>query len=76
MDSERWFTTVASQPYLPPISVARRQDLCPTIWRVSTLQHPLEDSVRVAFAAGCAQGMFIIDPRKKDDPGFRVEPEK
>ena len=65
----------SSTPLLP-VSAACRQEICPIICWVSTLQHALEDDVRIACAAGCTQGIFIIDPRKNDDPGFRVEAKK
>jgi hypothetical protein len=55
---------------LLPVRVARRQEICPIMRWVPTLEHPLENDVRVAFAAGSSQCVFIIDPRENDDSGF------
>ena len=55
---------------LLPVRVARRQEICPIMRWVPTLQHLLENDVRVALAAGCSQCVFIIDPRENDDSGF------
>jgi hypothetical protein len=61
---------------LLPIGLARRHQGRPVVRWVSALQHALKDGIGVAFAAGGAQGGFIIHPGENNDPGFRVEPKK
>ena len=61
---------------LLPIVLARRHQRRPVVRWVSALQHALKNDIGVAFAAGGAQGVFIIHPRENNDPGFRVEPKK
>ena len=39
------------------------------------IEHALKHPVWITLAARRSQSVFIIDPRKDDDPGLRVEPE-
>jgi hypothetical protein len=43
---------------------------------MATIEHALKHPVWITLAARRTQSVFIIDPRKDDDPGLRVEPEK
>ena len=43
---------------------------------MTPLELVLKHVGRITLAARRAQGIFIIDPRKDDDPGLGVEPEK
>ena len=56
-----------------PVSFARCDQLRPIIGRIAGPQHFPKNGVGVRLATRRAQGVFIIDPGKDDDPRLGIK---
>ena len=56
--------------------LARGHKRSPVVGRMSALKHFLKHRIWVALATGRSQSVLVIHPRKDDDFGFGVKPEK